>query len=121
MHGDTGDIHFGSRQSYDHLAERSGRDKTVLFNMPVPLCLASIYLLHPHHDCTQARRVRWQPRLWYHVRSISLSATPVRRLVNLLTPIFYADSSTRFIIFDQYANVVAQHQKEFSQHYPNPG
>ncbi|ETW78783.1 hypothetical protein HETIRDRAFT_459941 [Heterobasidion irregulare TC 32-1] len=30
-------------------------------------------------------------------------------------------TSTRFIIFDQYANVVAQHQKEFSQHYPNPG
>ena len=41
--------------------------------------------------------------------------------MNLLTPVFYVGSSTRFIIFDQYANVVAQHQKEFSQHYPNPG
>ena len=30
-------------------------------------------------------------------------------------------SSVRFIIFDEHANIVAQHQKEFPQYYPNPG
>ncbi|EGN96724.1 hypothetical protein SERLA73DRAFT_93282 [Serpula lacrymans var. lacrymans S7.3] len=30
-------------------------------------------------------------------------------------------TSVRFIIFDQYANVVAQYQSEFPQYYPNPG
>ncbi|KAH7922318.1 glycerol kinase [Leucogyrophana mollusca] len=30
-------------------------------------------------------------------------------------------TSVRFIIFDQYANIVAQHQSEFPQYYPNPG
>ncbi|KAI0279962.1 glycerol kinase [Russula aff. rugulosa BPL654] len=30
-------------------------------------------------------------------------------------------TSTRFIIFDQYANIVAQSQEEFPQYYPNPG
>ncbi|EIN09624.1 glycerol kinase [Punctularia strigosozonata HHB-11173 SS5] len=30
-------------------------------------------------------------------------------------------TSTRFIIFDKYANIVAQHQIEFPQYYPNPG
>ena len=34
--------------------------------------------------------------------------------------LFYG-SSTRFIIFDQYANIVAQSQEEFPQYYPNPG
>ncbi|KAF8830167.1 hypothetical protein HHX47_DHR2000457 [Lentinula edodes] len=30
-------------------------------------------------------------------------------------------TSVRFIIFDQYANIVAQNQLEFPQYYPNPG
>ncbi|KAA1469090.1 glycerol kinase [Dentipellis sp. KUC8613] len=30
-------------------------------------------------------------------------------------------TSTRFIIFDKYANIVAQHQLEFPQYYPHPG
>ncbi|KAJ7289235.1 glycerol kinase [Mycena rebaudengoi] len=30
-------------------------------------------------------------------------------------------TSVRFIIFDQYANIVAQHQLEFPQYYPHPG
>ncbi|KIY68901.1 glycerol kinase [Cylindrobasidium torrendii FP15055 ss-10] len=30
-------------------------------------------------------------------------------------------TSVRFIIFDRYANVVAQHQLEFPQYYPEPG
>ncbi|KIJ59231.1 hypothetical protein HYDPIDRAFT_177899 [Hydnomerulius pinastri MD-312] len=30
-------------------------------------------------------------------------------------------TSVRFIIFDRYANIVAQHQAEFPQYYPNPG
>lgn len=30
-------------------------------------------------------------------------------------------SSVRFIIFDEYANIVAQHQLEFPQYYPEPG
>ncbi|KAI0316013.1 glycerol kinase [Amylostereum chailletii] len=30
-------------------------------------------------------------------------------------------TSTRFIIFDKYANIVAQHQQEFPQYYPHPG
>ncbi|KAJ3553544.1 hypothetical protein NM688_g3551 [Phlebia brevispora] len=30
-------------------------------------------------------------------------------------------TSTRFIVFDRYANVVAQHQIEFPQYYPQPG
>ncbi|KZV66311.1 glycerol kinase [Peniophora sp. CONT] len=30
-------------------------------------------------------------------------------------------TSTRFIIFDQYANIVALHQQEFPQYYPHPG
>ncbi|KAF7794405.1 hypothetical protein EIP86_005539 [Pleurotus ostreatoroseus] len=30
-------------------------------------------------------------------------------------------TSTRFMIFDRYANVVAQHQIEFPQYYPQPG
>ncbi|KAF8551350.1 glycerol kinase [Imleria badia] len=30
-------------------------------------------------------------------------------------------TSVRFIIFDRYANVVAQSQSEFPQYYPNPG
>ncbi|KAF8889329.1 glycerol kinase [Infundibulicybe gibba] len=29
--------------------------------------------------------------------------------------------SVRFIVFDKYANIVAQHQLEFPQYYPNPG
>ncbi|KAI0261687.1 hypothetical protein BGY98DRAFT_1104402 [Russula aff. rugulosa BPL654] len=29
-------------------------------------------------------------------------------------------TSTRFIIFDQYANIVAESQEEFPQYYPNP-
>jgi len=29
--------------------------------------------------------------------------------------------STRFIIFDKHANIVAQSQEEFPQYYPNPG
>lgn len=27
----------------------------------------------------------------------------------------------RYIVFDKYANIVAQHQLEFPQYYPNPG
>lgn len=30
-------------------------------------------------------------------------------------------TSTRFFIFDQYANVITSHQKEFKQHYPKQG
>ncbi|KAJ3720976.1 hypothetical protein C8R42DRAFT_669486 [Lentinula raphanica] len=30
-------------------------------------------------------------------------------------------TSVRFIIFDKYAQIVAQHQLEFPQYYPNPG
>jgi hypothetical protein len=30
-------------------------------------------------------------------------------------------SSVRFIIFDQHADIVAQHQIEFPQYYPHPG
>ena len=30
-------------------------------------------------------------------------------------------SSTRFIIFDRYATIVASHQIEFPQYYPEPG
>ncbi|KIJ20691.1 hypothetical protein PAXINDRAFT_165576 [Paxillus involutus ATCC 200175] len=30
-------------------------------------------------------------------------------------------TSVRFIIFDQFANIVAQYQSEFPQYYPNPG
>ncbi|KAH9967110.1 glycerol kinase [Russula compacta] len=30
-------------------------------------------------------------------------------------------TSTRFIIFDKHANIVAQSQEEFPQYYPNPG
>ncbi|KAI0272316.1 glycerol kinase [Gloeopeniophorella convolvens] len=30
-------------------------------------------------------------------------------------------TSTRFIIFDKYANIVAQSQEEFPQYYPQPG
>ncbi|KAL4263737.1 FGGY kinase family protein [Pleurotus pulmonarius] len=30
-------------------------------------------------------------------------------------------TSVRFIVFDKYANIVAQHQAEFPQYYPNPG
>ena len=29
--------------------------------------------------------------------------------------------STRFIIFDNRANIIAQSQKEYTQYYPNPG
>jgi glycerol kinase len=36
-------------------------------------------------------------------------------------PLYRLDSSVRFMIFDQYANVVAQAQAEFPQYYPNPG
>ncbi|KAJ8590151.1 glycerol kinase [Rhizopogon salebrosus TDB-379] len=30
-------------------------------------------------------------------------------------------TSVRFIVFDQYANIISQHQLEFPQYYPNPG
>jgi glycerol kinase len=30
-------------------------------------------------------------------------------------------SSVRFIVFDKFANIVAQHQAEFPQYYPQPG
>ncbi|KAG5636780.1 hypothetical protein H0H81_006894 [Sphagnurus paluster] len=30
-------------------------------------------------------------------------------------------TSVRFIVFDKYANIVAQSQQEFPQYYPNPG
>jgi len=30
-------------------------------------------------------------------------------------------TSTRFIIFDERANIIAQSQQEYTQHYPNPG
>ncbi|KAI0060680.1 glycerol kinase [Artomyces pyxidatus] len=30
-------------------------------------------------------------------------------------------TSTRFIVFDKYANIVAQSQREFPQYYPQPG
>ncbi|KZP21065.1 glycerol kinase [Athelia psychrophila] len=30
-------------------------------------------------------------------------------------------TSARFIIFDRYANIIAQHQAEFPQYYPQPG
>lgn len=30
-------------------------------------------------------------------------------------------SSVRFIVFDRHADIVAQHQLEFPQYYPNPG
>ncbi|KAG0699900.1 hypothetical protein DFH29DRAFT_808338 [Suillus ampliporus] len=30
-------------------------------------------------------------------------------------------TSVRFIVFDQYANIVSQYQSEFPQYYPNPG
>ncbi|CDZ97521.1 glycerol kinase [Phaffia rhodozyma] len=30
-------------------------------------------------------------------------------------------TSTRFIIFDQFANIVSSYQVEFTQHYPEPG
>lgn len=31
------------------------------------------------------------------------------------------DSSTRFLIFDKHADIVAQHQIEYPQYYPEPG
>ncbi|KIJ55610.1 hypothetical protein M422DRAFT_41547 [Sphaerobolus stellatus SS14] len=30
-------------------------------------------------------------------------------------------TSVRFMVFDQYANIIAQHQEEFPQYYENPG
>ena len=29
--------------------------------------------------------------------------------------------STRFLVLDKYANIVAQHQIEYPQYYPEPG
>jgi glycerol kinase len=30
-------------------------------------------------------------------------------------------TSVRFIVFDSFANIIAEHQLEFTQHYPHPG
>lgn len=30
-------------------------------------------------------------------------------------------TSVRFIVFDKFANIIAEHQLEFPQYYPNPG
>ena len=32
-----------------------------------------------------------------------------------------SDRSTRFLIFDKHADIVAQHQIEYPQYYPEPG
>jgi len=34
---------------------------------------------------------------------------------------FFICRSVRFIVFDKYANIIAQHQAEFPQYYPEPG
>jgi len=61
--------------------------------------LQKVYtLLPPHlsHGHPQARRIR------------RFAGLPFSR-------------SVRFIVFDKYANIVAQNQLEFPQYYPHPG
>lgn len=64
------------------------------------------------HHLLHARRVRRVLRLWDDVRGREI----VEEAVGSLCP-----RSARFIVFDRYANIVAQHQIEFPQYYPEPG
>lgn len=63
---------------------------------------------YSHH----VSRVRRLPGLWNNVHD----HRTVEQIVDL--PCF---RSTRFIVFDRYANIVVQHQIEFPQYYPEPG
>ena len=36
-------------------------------------------------------------------------------------PTLTPTSSTRFLVFDKHADIVAQHQIEYPQYYPEPG
>ncbi len=42
------------------------------------------------------------------------------RCLLVVDPLF-PFSSVRFIIFNKYADIIAQHQLEFPQYYPHPG
>ncbi|KAF9218630.1 glycerol kinase [Gyrodon lividus] len=89
---------------------------------------------------TRSFSFRWHERIrqtgrWgdYYQRpkatfSTSTSAYPSARTImtslkhsELVGSLDCGTTSVRFIIFDRYANIVAQHQSEFPQYYPNPG
>ena len=70
--------------------------------------------------CNVPRLENWRihrfSRLWHYVRA------HICFLLSYLGPnheIYL--SSVRFIVFDQHADIVAQHQLEFPQYYPHPG
>ena len=67
--------------------------------------------LNPEHHHVSGRICRL-PRLWDDASNrediYTIGGSPPSR-------------STRFIVFDRYANIVAQHQIEFPQYYPEPG
>jgi hypothetical protein len=61
----------------------------------------------------QACRVRRCPRLWNNVYLPALSSSS-----RIADPYL---SSTRFIVFNKHAEIIALHQVEFPQYYPHPG
>ncbi|KAH9933511.1 glycerol kinase [Fomitopsis serialis] len=65
-----------------------------------------------------------------HVLRYSPRLAPLRRSYSAMSSLKQGEfvgsldcgtTSTRFLIFDQYANIVAQHQLEYPQYYPEPG
>ncbi|KAF8661290.1 hypothetical protein AX16_001389 [Volvariella volvacea WC 439] len=48
-------------------------------------------------------------------------ATPALKQGEFVGSLDCGTTSVRFIIFDKHADIVAQHQLEFPQYYPNPG
>lgn len=64
-----------------------------------------------------AWRVRRLARLRHYV---SFSSSSTSFIHSLCLNLRYFSSSTRFMIFDRYANIVASHQIEFPQYYPEP-
>lgn len=83
--------------------------KTISYRQAIHSPFPSLFL---PNDLPQTRRVRWLFGLRNNVRLYGSCHRPNHSKTS---------SSVRFIIFDKYADIVAQHQLEFPQYYPNPG
>jgi hypothetical protein len=68
-----------------------------------------------------SKEILWD--LWtVEQREIQVPACGRDRLIVILIYVIVRSCrSVRFIIFDRYADIVAQSQSEFPQYYPNPG
>ncbi|KDQ51018.1 hypothetical protein JAAARDRAFT_73838 [Jaapia argillacea MUCL 33604] len=82
---------------------------------------AGRFAIRSHVPQTQPGYARSSKPSFFHSVSKSTGKRSQLKQGEFVGSLDCGTTSTRFIVFDRYANIMAQHQIEFPQYYPQPG